>query len=632
MSTADRARALFARDYFTPAIDAALLAAEAGEDTAEMRALVGMGLERKNMFLAAIRALDAALEADPDNARALAARGNAHDRLGRPQRARDDLARAVELDPDHAAGWECLAYVSYDAGDQAGLDRAVDNLERLDAMTGYIYRLRGVRRLEGGDRDGAESDLRAGCAAGDPMSAFHLDDAGFERRSGADHALWGLDREKRELHDDAIEIYRTAIEIGFEDPARDAKVTRQLAGLLRAAGRDDEAIAAVEAMTGRQPERADGWLIRARVDGETASFERAAGLDPAIAAVPLARHHLEAGRGEQALAVCGARLEADPDDIDALVLLGDIHRAAGRDDRAKEAWLSSEALGDVDARRKRVSAFGVERGLDHFDAALDLLDHHRRDDAVAQFESAIDRLRAETRVRGDEASRYLARSLYNSAFLRELKVDDSLIEGNLREALEIDPSYTDVMLQLGNLCLRTERVAEGLEWFASAGSLDPSAGQGWFYRARHFSRLLDHQRAVEDATRAYEAYSRRGQHQFAGDAVMLRGQSNEALGNLYDAMRDYDLAYDCGHPTGYAMGDNIRNRIAIEVPDSDEAFELVDKICERLEDGECPWAQIEVLQARVATSEKGSILVEKLTGGDELSPDEIAWLVELLRK
>lgn len=59
---------------------------------------------------------------------------------------------------------------------------------------------------------------------------------------------------------------------------------------------------------------------------------------------------------------------------------------------------------------------------------------------------------------------------------------------------------------------------------------------------------------------------------------MMRGQSHEALGRLQDALRDYDRAYDCGHPTGYAMGDNIRERIAVEDPNSAQAAELLEKV------------------------------------------------------
>jgi tetratricopeptide (TPR) repeat protein len=187
------------------------------------------------------------------------------------------------------------------------------------------------------------------------------------------------------------------------------------------------------------------------------------------------------------------------------------------------------------------------------------------------------------------------------------------------------------MLALGNLCLRTDRVDEGLEWFARAGKADPSAGQPWFYRARHYSGLDDFERTVEDATKAFEAYSRRGQGQFAADAIMMRGQANEALGKLQAAKADYDTAYDYGHPTGFAMGDNIRQRIAIEDPKSDEAYELLDKVAQRLQRNECPWGQIEFLDARVAGNEKAMALVAKLKKDEALEEEQTSWLVELLQ-
>ncbi|MBZ0238362.1 MAG: tetratricopeptide repeat protein, partial [Deltaproteobacteria bacterium] len=325
-----------------------------------------------------------------------------------------------------------------------------------------------------------------------------------------------------------------------------------------------------------------------------------------------------------------ARLADDPDDAPLSRLLGELHLAAGRRDDAKAAWLFAEALGDTPARTLRVQAFGPERGLDHFDAALDLLDRRLREDAAAEFETAVDAFRQELRAPGDGAHRYLAKSLYNSALLRELKVADEVIEPNLREAVELDGAYADAMNSLGTLCLRTDRVDEGLQWFARAGETDPTAGQPWYYRARHFAESGDHAQAIEDATKAFDAYARRGQTQFAADAVMMRGRSNENLGRLQDALRDYDLAYEYGHPTGYAMGDHIRQRIAVEDPDSDQAGELLEKVIERIEDGECPWAQIEFLESRTGADEKATALVAKLKGKTPLDGDELRWLVEFL--
>ncbi len=97
-------------------------------------------------------------------AQALAHRGSVLDRLFQKDAAKADLNRAVELDPDYAYAWENLFYVSFDTGDNATVDRALENLERLGAEKGYFYRLRGARRLEAGEREGAEADLRKACA------------------------------------------------------------------------------------------------------------------------------------------------------------------------------------------------------------------------------------------------------------------------------------------------------------------------------------------------------------------------------------------------------------------------------------------------------------------------------------
>ncbi len=454
--------------------------------------------------------------------------------------------------------------------------------------------------------------------------------AGIALQNGDEHAMFAVQREK-DNPAQAIQSYEKALEMGVSTPRRDLKVVERMAKLLVAAGRQDEAIAAAEGLTARTSDRADTWLVRAAIDGKTESYEQAWKISEEDGAAPYARHLLSVGRAQDALDVCAKRLSSDADDAAVLAVQGDAHMALGDKDAAKAAWLAAEALGNGGASSARINAFGPERGMDHFDAALGLLDRRLTNDAVAEFETAIDKLRKEIRVPGDQPHRYLSKSLYNSAFLRELKVDDAVIEPYFREAVELDPAYAEAMLALGNLCLRTDREDEGLEWFARAGKADPSAGQPWFYRARHYAGLNDHARAVEDATKAFEAYSRRGQGQFAADAIMIRGQANEALGKLHEAKADYDTAYDYGHPTGYAMGDNIRQRIAMEDPTSEEAYELLEQVVERVGRNECPWGQIDFLEARVADNEKASALVAKLKKKEPLEEEQTRWLVEHLQ-
>ena len=632
MDHAARAQALFDREYWTAAIDAAALAVAEGQaDARAMRLLIGRALEKLNQHPPAIRYLELVLAEDPNHARALAHRGGVLDRLLQKDRAKADLGAAVALDPDYPYAWEQLFYVSFDTGDHAACDRALENLERLDAAKGYLYRLRGKRRLDGGDRAGAEEDLRKASVhpIGDAVAAEVLHGAGIAFQTGDEHGMLAVRQEKSNPAA-ALEGLQKALELGVATPRRELRAVARLGALLQRQERGDEAVAAARRLTDRNPDRADAWLVRAEIDGETTSFQKAHELSAKEATVPYARHLLAAGRKPEALAVCTASAADDPDDAAVQRLLGEIHHSMEQAEEAKAAWLRAEALGDHEARALRVRAFGPERGLDHFEAALGLLDRRMRDDAVVEFENAVDLLRAELRAPGDAAHRYLAKALYNSAFLREQRIADEVIEPNLREAIELDPAYPEPMLALGNLCLRTGRVDEGLEWFARAGTVDPSAGQPWYYRARHLAEAGEHAQAIVDATRAFDAYARRGQGQFAADAVMMRGRSNEALGKLQDALRDYDLAYDYGHPTGYAMGDHIRQRIAVEDAGSDQAAELLERVVERIEMGECPWAQIEFLESRTSSSEKATALVGKLKDEVPLEDEEVGWLVEFL--
>jgi len=629
-----RAQKLLEQDYPVATIDEALLALKDGsdEERPELWLLVGRAYEKMRQHPQALGVLNRILDERPDHAHALAHRGSVLDRLFQKDRAKADLKRAVELDRDYAHAWENLFYVSFDTQDFDTCDRALDNLARLEADKGYLYRLRGTHRLEVGDREGGEADLRRACVhqTGDTVAGAVMAQHGIPLEVGDEYAMLAVQCEEDDP-DAALANFDKALELGLSSPRRDQRIVERLANLLSGAGRQDEAVERVKALTERHPDRADVWLTRAAFDGDIASFEKAHELSAKEGAVPYGRALLAAGRAEAALAVCQQWTAETPDDAPAQALLGDVQAALGHQDEAKAAWLRAEALGNFDAGRARRAAFGPELGMDHFEAGLDLLDQNLRDDAVAAFETAAELLRQETRAPGDRAHRHIARSLYNSAFLREQRVDDSLLEPNLREAVELDPYYSDAMLALGNLCLRTGREEEGLTWFATAGETDPAAGQPWFYRARHFNDKGQSDKVLEDATKAFDAYSRAGQTQFAADAVMLRGNANEALGRLQEAKADYDMACDYGHPTGYAMGDQIRERIAIEDSSSEEAFELVEKAIEDLEAGMCPWGQIELVDARVAASEKAKALVDKLKADETLEADQIGWLCEFLR-
>lgn len=634
MDHAAHARALLDREHLVACIDHALLAArELGPspDALELRVLVGRALEKLRQHPPALRCLDDVVASAPDHAHALAHRGSVLDRMLQRERARADLGRALELDPDYRHAWENLFYLSFDTGAHDVCDTAIANLERLGGARGYLYRLRGKRRLDGGDRAGAEADLRRACVVpeADPVAGQLLAEAGLAFENGDEHFMGAVQLQD---HDPSrsLELMARALELGLSTPRRHLRLVQRYGGMLVRFGRRDDALAVARDLTDRHPDRADTWLTRADLDQDPASFARAYELSPTEAALPYARHLAATGDPDRALELCARQAAADPLDPAARVLLGELHLAAGRRDEARAAWAEAEALGSEPARELRASTFGAERGLDHFQDALTLLDRGLRADAIAGLDAAAERFRAEVRVPGDQAHRYLAKALYNAAFLRELKVPDEVIEPPLREAVEVDPSYADAMCALGNLCLRTDRVDEGLAWHRKAGAADPAAGQPWFYRARHFAQRGEHASVLDDATRAFEAYRAKGQGRFAADAIMMRGEANEALGRLHDARRDYDLAYDFGHPIGYARGDHIRTRIASEDPTSDEAGEVLDKVIERIEAGECPWGQIELLEARTQGSDKARALVDKLKASEPLEDEEIDWLVQFL--
>ncbi|KAB2896163.1 MAG: hypothetical protein F9K40_15005, partial [Kofleriaceae bacterium] len=277
MDHAARARALFDRDYWVASIDAASMALAAGppELATPMRMLIGRALEKLNQRAPAIRYFGLVLAGEPKHAHALAHRGAVYQVMGPLDRARADLDAALAIDPDVVHAWEFRLYNAYDSRDPAMLDRCIAELDRLGASSGYHHRLRAQRRLEVGDRAGAEEDLRKACAhaKGDALAGELLSNNGFELRTGDERAMLGV-RLEQSGPMSAIPMFQKAIELGVSTPRRDTRIVEKLGNLLLAQDRRDEAIAAATALTDRHPDSAEAWAVRARIAGDTAAYQR----------------------------------------------------------------------------------------------------------------------------------------------------------------------------------------------------------------------------------------------------------------------------------------------------------------------------------------------------------------------
>ena len=632
-----RTRALIARRQFLAASDPALWAAQslpAGPERDEMRLVAAIGLERSRQHAMAFERLDALVAERPDYAAALARRGANAYWLGRDAEARTDLLCALERDPDDVFAWESAYLVAHSLRDDALAARALLALERLGAANGYLYHLSGRRHLQAERPAEAEAALRRACTLGgrpsdDPAAATTLLEAGhaFVTAEGRLlHATACADSEP----EGALDHLDLALRLGFASPERHAAAVRLAGRLLVDTGHRDEALAIAADLTERYPDEGQAWLARASIDGDSASFARAHALSPAAAALAYASHLHASGATREALDLCCSQLARDPLDGDAWHLAAELHHALAEGGAACTAWREATAVGHPHARTARVRAYGPEDGMDHFEQGLELLDAGRRVDAAAAFDEAARRLRGETRAPGDTAMRHVPRALYNAAFLREHQVDDALLEPPLREALALDPRYTDAMAALGNVCARTGRADEALAWFERIATVDPSLGQPWYYIARHHAGRGDPAAALAPAARAGELYAAAGQHRFAADAAMLRGEAHDALGQLHEARDAYDLAYRFGHPIGYARGDDVRQRIALAEPDGPDARALLDKVVGRIEDGEYPWAEVDFFRARLGASQEANALAARLREGQALSPEETGRLVDFL--
>ncbi|MBC7173809.1 MAG: hypothetical protein H5U40_15320, partial [Polyangiaceae bacterium] len=294
------------------------------------------------------------------------------------EKARADLAKASEFRPEDAVLFEFLSCACDELGDEVGRDAAIERLRALGKVPAYLLQLRGEKRLKAGNRDGAEADLRAAAALDDPFAAYLLQANGMSLETGEELAAFGLDREKRNLNPQAVELYREAIAKGFATPERDVAVRARLAYNIGARGNDwAQAALVTTALVEAHPERADAWMHHATVDPQTASYHRAYELDPPTSAAKYARHLAVAGRTEEALAICARHLTERPYDGALRAAQGIALHALGRLDEAKAAWRDAARLGDRSATKLRVDAFGSETGHDSFDLASECM--NRRD-------------------------------------------------------------------------------------------------------------------------------------------------------------------------------------------------------------------------------------------------------------
>jgi tetratricopeptide (TPR) repeat protein len=316
------------------ALPALRKAAEFIPGDAEAHSNLGSALLAAGQWTEALGSLRRALELRPQDADTLIEAGDASRALGRADESIALYERALEIDPHSAHA-------------RNNLGNAFLTLGRLEDAV-RCYR----RALESRPRD---ADVLANLA--DALrQRGELDEAVrcSERAIALDHSLprahnvLGLSLAGLGQREAAVVSLRQALAL---DP-RSVEALTNLANVLRELGERREALALYGRAAELDPKRADthcglgqALFELRRLDEAAESFRRALALRPVypFAQVGLAAALRVQGHAEEAQASCRAALACAPDDVEALVLLAELHGDRGRFAESEE--LLERAIG-----------------------------------------------------------------------------------------------------------------------------------------------------------------------------------------------------------------------------------------------------------------------------------------------
>ncbi len=441
------------RDYRK---SAELLTAVLGQTDSIPEALLYLGRARHALgeFGQAVDALRLFLKSGGERATGFFFLGRAYLAAGRPEAATACLRRSAEADHGRAATWALLGASCLK---QRKTKAAVDCLEKAVSLApedrrihrGYLYAVftRAVRLLVRGDSDMARQ-----------MLGFAIDNG----LDGAAVRLWRA-RAFRELgrFDEALADCEQAL----KREKGDASIRWVHAGLLLAAGRQQEALAEFEAIRADNPDlpslpQDDRGL--ARLQASVAFRE---------------------GRWKEALAQSLHLLREEPKDPALRALAAESLRALGETGRARDHWLRAIEA-DPKAPEFRLGLAISLWDLGEFAEALAAVERARR---LGAAQSETDYYAALCRARlGEEPSTLLPRL-------------QALIRARMKAGAEPDPR---LMFALAEALYRSGRPDLAGGWFEKVSLLVPEHELSLLYRISVAESLgVD-----ESIASAYSAY------------------------------------------------------------------------------------------------------------------------------
>ena len=194
-----------------------------------------------------------------------------------------------------------------------------------------------------------------------------------------------------------------------------------------------------------------------------------------------------------------------------------------------DCWRNSESLWT------HALACTKQNSVAHINLGLVLLQNGQPEKAIAQFREAL---------RIDPTYSETHNSL-GSALLQSGQAEEAI--ARFREALRINPAYSEARYNLGNALLRSGHIGEAIARFREVLRIDPADSEAHFNLGNALLRNAQTEEAIacfREALRVKPAYPEA--HNNLGNALLQSGQAREAIAHFREALR-VNPAYSEAH-------------------------------------------------------------------------------------
>jgi tetratricopeptide (TPR) repeat protein len=303
-----------------------------------------------------------------------------------------------------------------------------------------------------------------------------------------------------------------------------AKPWSDLGHLLLQTRRAEEAAVTLQQAVEREPSDGEAWFnlgkalaLIGKGQAADAAFEKSFDLNPGRKALALAAEHRQQGRPEQAERMLRELLRNQPENIDALRLLGVMSLVAGR-------------LQEAERLLRRATHLAPDFAEAQLDLGRALKEQQKLADAIEALEHAI----------ALEPGNFLGYFMLASVLSPAARTDDAIAA--YRKALELRPRHPGAWLGLGHALKTAGAQEEAIAAYRECLRLRPGSGETWWSMAN----LKTYKLSDEDIAAMQQQLAK---HEGEGEdeegfSTQSRVNMLFALAKAYEDRGDDQLAWD----------------------------------------------------------------------------------------